>query len=200
MRTLALAVLAALVAALPLIAQPTLAAAPGEQAADVLPNPAVIQNLMAPMTLTNFNVLAEAQGWAAGESFQLTGGGAEVPVNVAIYATELPTPEGAAGFLQVQLQAYRAAVGAAGLNGTLGPAPADLNLDADEVYLGSFETTEGATPRILTVVLVARYETMVTAVDTSMIWEAAGPIGDDSRRGLGAITGGLAALVDNEIE
>ena len=200
MRRLALTLVAVLVAAMPLLAQPTLAAAPGEQAADALPSPAVIENLMAPMTLTNFNVVAESQGWAAGESFQLTGGGPEVPVNVTIYASELPTPEGAAGFLQVQLQAYRAAIGAAGLNGSLGPAPEELKLDADEVYLGSFETSEGATPRILTVVLVARYETLVTAVDTSMIWELAGPIGDDSRRGLGAITGGLAALVDNEIE
>ena len=199
MRTLALAVVAAVVVALSLVAPPTLAA-PSSQAADALPPQATIASVMAPMSVTDFQVLpTPSDGWGAAESFQISGG-TEVPARVAIYATELPTPEGAAGFLQVQLQAYRTLVGSANMIGDLGPAPTDINLDADEVYFGAFQTQEGAAPRILAIVLVARYEDTVTAVDTSMVWDSPGPISEESVRRLAVITGALAALVDNQME
>lgn len=202
MRTFVLALVAALVAATPLLAPPPLAAAPAADAPAALPSAAEIGTLMNPMSLTGFEMQPAKDGWDIGEHFQLSGGagsGPEVPVNEDLSASELPTPEGAAGFVQVQLQNYRNAVGAANMTGNLGPAGPELGLEADEVYLGSFETPDGAAPRILAVVLVARYGSLVTAVDSSMIWDSPGTISDDSRRGLGGITGGLAALVEKKV-
>ena len=202
MRTRVLAFVAALAVTVPLFTPPPLAAAPAADAAVALPSQSAIGTLMAPMNVTNWQMLPPKDGWDTGERFELSGGsggGPPVPVHVDISAAELPTEEGAAGFLQVQLQNYRNATGTANLTGNLGPAPDDIQLDADEVYLGSFESQPDAAPRILTVVLVARYGSLVTAVDTGMIWDTPGPIGDDDRRGVGGITGALAALVDNQI-
>ena len=217
MGSYARALLAAVVTAVPLLAAPQfvaraeatpllpgqalLASAPGAQAAAVLPSEAAIRAVIS-LNLTDFRLLGTREGWDAGESFDLSGGpgsGPEVPVHASINASELPTEEAAAGFLQVQLQNYRNAVGSASMTGNLGPAGSEVGLDADEVYLGTFETPAGAAPRMLTVVLVARYGTLVTAVDTVMMWDTPGPIADADRSGLGQVTGALAALVEANV-
>jgi hypothetical protein len=216
MRSLVPALLVAVVVATPLFASPQLAAraeaapslgvsallssTPAAQAVDVLPSPTAIQAVFN-MNLTDFKVIGPKDGWDATETFDLSGGsnGPPVPVHVGIYASELPTEEAAAGFIQAQLQQYRNMVGSANMTGNVGPAPAELGLDADEVYLGTFETPAGAASRILTVLLVARYGELVTAVDTGMMWDTPGPISDDDRRGLGQVTGALAALVEANV-
>ena len=194
-----LAVLAAVLAAMPLLAPPTLAAAPVTQAADVLPSESAIRAMVSPMNVTAFEVLPPKDGWDARESFQLSGGsglGPEVPVQTMISASELPTDEGAAGFLQTKLQQYRDATKAFGLDGQLGAADETLTMDADETYFGAFVTPEGASSRILTAVHVSRFENVVTAVEATMVWDSPGTIDQDSQRGLGVVLGLLARLVN----
>lgn len=202
MRRLVLTLAAALLVAPALASPAPLAAAPAADSAAALPGEAAIGGLMAPMSLGNFQMTpANQDGWHVGEKFQLTGGsggGPPVPVQVGLYATELPTEEAAAGFIQVQLGNYRNAVNMVGLNGNLAPA-SDLNLDADEVYLGQFESKPSETTPLLAIVLIARYGTLVTAVDSSMMWDKPGTVSDQDRQGLGAVTGGLAALIEKQI-
>ncbi|MFN0071556.1 MAG: hypothetical protein ACKVVP_08740 [Chloroflexota bacterium] len=177
-----------------------LRAAPASAAAESLPDEASIRRVLAPMTVANFTVhSATGEGWDVMENLTATGGtgsGPEVPVMISIAGAELPTMEGAAGFAQTKLQYYRDAVRMIGIDGQLGPAGDTLTMDADEAYFGAFMTPAGASDRILTAILLARYDSVVTSVEVTMMWNTPGTISEDSQAGVGMITGALAALVN----
>ena len=199
MRIPILSLLVALLSATALVAPTALAAAPAGSADEVLPSEASIGAAVAPLSVTGFEVLPPQDGWDARETFQLSGGSggeSEVPVLAMISASALPTGEGAAGFLQAKVQQYRDATRAYSLDGQLGPAGDGLTLDADEAYCGAFVSPDGAAPRLLTAVHVARYENVVTAVETTMVWDSPGTIDQDTRRGLGTVLSLLATLVN----
>lgn len=194
---LAIAVMAT-IPFLPQLAGPV-QAFPAADAAEYLPDDVTVRRVLSPMTISNFEVTTPTGGWERGVSFVATGGtggGPEVPVLISINAAELPTEAGAAGYAQVSLQSYRDAVRVFDLVGELGPAGDSLTQDADEAYFGVYLTPPGAAGRMITALLLSRFETVVTAIEVTMVWETPGAISTETQQGLGVVLGLLGAVVN----
>jgi hypothetical protein len=149
----------------------------------------------APLTVASFAQGLGTDGWDAGQTVRVDGGPAG-PVLVSLDAAELPSNEGAAGFLQTRLQQRREDTTKDNMAGDLEPADAKLTGDADEAYFGVFVSPDTAQDRAVMAVLIVRYENQVVATTTTIHPDAAGTISVDAQRGLGVVLGVLAQQIN----
>ena len=196
MRVLVLALVVALAAVLPPLAAPSTVVHAGD-AADLLPQEADLKSVLAPLTVSKLMTGPGIDGWGANESFEI-GGSADGAVLASIDTAVMPTGEGAAGLLQTKLQQLRDGASKDGLVGQLNPADANLTQDADEAYIAVYLTPDGAPNRALTAVLVSRYDSQVTSVQTLMGWDGPGTIPSSAQQAIG-VTLGLLAKQVNEL-
>jgi len=185
---------AALIAMTPFLA-PAAAVVRAQGGQDDLPTQAELTTALAPLTVSNYTAGPGKDGWDGTSDFDVNG----VPdgkVHATVDISQLPTSEGAAGFLQTKLQQLRDDTRQLGLQGDLGPAGDQLTLDADEAYFGVWMTPQGATPPLLAAVQISRYEDEVIA--TTVLLQPNGPISDGAAQTLGIITGQLLKLMNSD--
>jgi hypothetical protein len=197
MRRFVLLMVAAFVAALSVFgpAQTVVQAA----ASDILPKESDLTTAFAPfapLKVTNVMQGPGNDGWDVGQLMQVEGGPAG-PVLVSTDAAELPTAEGAAGFLQTKLQQVRDGTKKDNMVGELGPADAKLTGEADEAYFGVFISPPGAPDPIALAILVSRYDTQVTSVTTIIKAGPGGAVSEDAQKTLGVVLGVLAGQIDS---
>jgi hypothetical protein len=135
-------------------------------------------------------------GWDVGQLMQVEGGPGGA-VLVSTDAAELPTAEGAAGFLQTKLQQLRDATKKDNMAGELGPADAKLTGDADEAYFGVFVSPPGAPDPIAMAVLVSRYDNQVAAVTAMIKAGPGGTVSEDAQKTLGIVLGVMAGQINS---
>ncbi|MGE3267948.1 MAG: hypothetical protein AB7P40_04325 [Chloroflexota bacterium] len=195
MRVLAFAVVAALAVTTALIgpAAPLVRA----QAADLLPSVAELNTTLAPRSVSGFAAGPGADGWDATAKFEILGV-PDAAVQSTVDVSELPTPEGAAGFLQTKLQELRTGTQQNGFMGEVGPATADLTFEADEAYWGVYLSSPAAGNPMIVALHVSRFETQVIATTVVMRMNSNGPIPDDAGVNLGIITGQIVHLMNTD--
>ena len=164
------------------------------QSADLLPTESELNSALAPFTVSNFMAGPGKDGWDANAEFDVNGS-PEGMIHGSVDASELPTTEGAAGFLQTKLQQLRDGTRQNGYVGDVGPSTPELTMDADEAYFGVFMSPEGAPPMVVAL-QISRYEEQVIA--TSVIMRPNGPVTDSTVQTLGVITGQLLRLMNSE--
>ena len=112
-------------------------------------------------------------------------------IHSSVDAAELPSKEGAAGFLQTKLQQLRDGTQQAGFVGDLAPAGNDLTMDADEAYWGVYLSSPSAANPVLVAIHLSRYEDQVIATTVMMKPNGDGPLSDNAAQTVGIITGQL---------
>jgi hypothetical protein len=197
MRRFVLLMVAAFVAALSIFgpAQSVVQAA----ASDILPKESDLSSAFvpfAPLKVTNYMSGPGNDGWDVGSLLQVEGGPAG-PVLVSTDAAELPTAEGAAGFLQTKLQQVRDGTKKDNMAGELGPADAKLTGGADEAYFGVFISPAGAPDPVVLAVLVSRYDTQVAAVTAIIKAGPGGTVSEDAQKSLGIVLGVMSGQIDS---
>jgi len=186
---------AALIAMTPFLAPAAVVRAQGGQ--DDLPTQAELTTALAPFTVSNYSAGPGKDGWDGTANFDVNG----VPdgqVHASVDVSDLPTAEGAAGFLQTKLQQVRDGVRQMGFAGDLAPAGNDLTFDADEAYWGVFLSDPSAPSPMLVVLHVSRYDTEVIATTTMLKPSGNGPISDNAAQNLGVITGLILHLMNSD--
>jgi hypothetical protein len=197
MRRFALLMVAAFVAALSIFgpAQTVVQAA----ASDILPKESDLGSAFAPfapLKVSNYMSGPGNDGWDVGQLMQVEGGPGGA-VLVSTDAAELPTAEGAAGFLQTKMQQLRDGTKKDNMAGDISPADAKLTGDADEAYFGVYLSPAGAQDPIAMAVLISRYDNQVAAV-TAMIKAApGGTVSDDAQKTLGVVLGVMAGQINS---
>ena len=161
---------------------------------DLLPTEAELNTTLAPFTVSNYKAGPGKDGWDGNAEYDIVGS-PEGQIHFEVDASELPTPEGAAGFLQTKLQQLRDGVRGLGFVGDLGPATAELTMDADEAYFGVFMTPEGAPPMAVAL-QISRYEEQVIA--TTVMLVPSGPITENTATTLGVLTGQMIRLMNSD--
>jgi len=164
------------------------------QASDLLPTQSELSSTLAPLTIANYMAGPGKDGWDANAEFDVNGA-ADGQIHGSVDASELPTSEGAAGFLQTKLQQLRDGARQAGLVGDVGPSTPELTMDADEAYFGVYMTPDGAPPMVVAL-QISRYEDQVIA--TSVLLTPNGPVSQSSAQTLGIITGQLLRLMNSD--
>jgi len=164
------------------------------QASDLLPTESELNSTLAPFSVANYMAGPGKDGWDANAEFDINGS-PEGMIHGSVDASELPTSEGAAGFLQTKLQQLRDGARQAGFVGDVGPSTPELTMDADEAYFGVYMTPEGAPPMVVAL-QISRYEDQVIA--TSVLLRPNGPVTEMSAQTLGVITGQLLRLMNSD--
>jgi hypothetical protein len=100
------------------------------QASDLLPTQAELNSTLAPLSVANYMAGPGKDGWDANSEFDINGA-AEGMIHASVDASELPTSEGAAGFLQTKLQQLRDGTKQGGFLGDVGPSTPELTGEAD---------------------------------------------------------------------
>ena len=191
MRRFALVLVAAFVAAVPFLGSPAL---PAQAAgADLLSSESELGTAFAPFAPLKVTGLIQASGsdgWDAGQLMQVDGapGG---PLLVSTDAAELPTPEGAAGFLQTKLQQLRDGTKKDNMAGDLGPADANLTGKADEAYFGVFISPPSAPEGVVMGVLISRFGSKVVATTALIKPGPGGTVSTEAQQALGIVMGVL---------
>lgn len=194
MRLLLLALVAALLAATSFFT-PSSAVVQAQGGIDLLPTEAELNTTLAPFTISNYKAGPGKDGWDGNAEFDI-GGSPEGQLHSSVDASELPTPEGAAGFLQTKLQQLRDDTTKLGFVGDLGPATAELTMDADEAYWGVFMSAPGEPTPMVAAVHISRYEEQVIATTVMLI--PSGPVTDNTAATLGVITGQMIRLMNSD--
>lgn len=164
MRPLLLALVAALVATTSFVGpRPSAVQA---QASDLLPTESELNATLAPLSVSNYVAGPGNDGWDANAKFDITGSPAGL-LRGDVDASELPTSEGAAGFLQTKLQQLRDGTRQAGFVGDIGPSTPELTMDADEAYFGVYASPPGAPPMVV-LLQISRYEEQVISTAISL--------------------------------
>jgi len=189
-----LALAAALVAASSFFG-PMAPLAPAQGGVDLLPSEAELNSTLAPFTISNYKSGPGKDGWDGSAEFDIAGS-PEGQIHSSVDASELPTPEGAAGFLQTKLQQLRDDTRKLGFVGDLGPATETLTMDADEAYWGVFMSAPGQTPQMVAAVHISRYEDQVIASTVMLV--PSGPVTDNTATTLGVITGQIVHLMNED--
>jgi hypothetical protein len=191
-RPLLLALAAALLATSSLFGSP--ASVVQAQASDLLPTESELNSTLAPFSVSNYMAGPGKDGWDANSEFDINGS-PEGMIHGSVDASELPTSEGAAGFLQTKLQQLRDGTRQGGFIGDVGPSTPELTMDADEAYFGVFMSPEGAPPMVVAL-QISRYENQVIA--SSVLVRPNGPVTEMSAQTLGVITGQLLRLMNSD--
>jgi hypothetical protein len=163
--------------------------------ADLLPTEAELNTTLAPFTISSYKAGPGKDGWDGNAEFDI-GGSPEGQLHSSVDASELPTPEGAAGFLQTKLQQLRDDTRKLGFVGDLGPATDQLTMDADEAYWGVFMSAPGAPTAMVAAVHISRYEEQVIA--TTVMLVPSGPVTESTAQTLGVITGQMIRLMNSD--
>jgi hypothetical protein len=161
---------------------------------DLLPDQSELNSSLSPFTVSNYTSGPGKDGWDANAEFDINGA-PEGMIHSSVDASELPTPEGAAGFLQTKLQQLRDGTRQGGFVGDVGPSTPELTMDADEAYFGVFMSPEGAPPMVVAL-QISRYEDQVIA--TTVMLRPNGPVTQASAQTLGVITGQLLRLMNSD--
>lgn len=162
---------------------------------DLLPTEAELNTTLAPFTVSNYKAGPGQDGWDGNAEYDIVGS-PEGQIHFEVDASELPTAEGAAGFLQTKLQQLRDGVRGLGFVGDLGPATAELTMDADEAYWGVFMSAPGQSPQMVAAVHISRYEEQVIA--TTVMLVPSGPITENTATTLGVLTGQMIRLMNSD--
>jgi len=192
-RRLLLVLVAALVVAAPFVGPP--APVVWASGIDLLPTEAELTATLAPFTISNYKSGPGKDGWDGNAEWDIAGS-SEGQIHASVDASELPTPEGAAGFLQTKLQQLRDDIRKLGFVGDIGPATAELTMDADEAYWGVFMSAPGQSPQMVAAIHISRYEEQVIA--TSVMLLPSGVDTDNTAATLGVITGQMIRLMNSE--
>lgn len=194
MRPFVLALAAALLAATSLIV-PSSGVVQAQGGVDLLPTEAELNTTLAPFTISNYKAGPGTDGWDGKAEFDIVGS-PEGQIRSEVEASELPTPEGAAGFLQTKLQQLRDDTRKLGFVGDIGPAIPEVTLDADEAYWGVFMSGPAMPQQMVAAVHISRYEEQVIA--TTVILMPSGPVTDSTAQTLGVITGQMIRLMNED--
>ena len=194
MRHLLLVLVAAIVATTSFFG-PLSAVVRAQGGMDLLPTEAELNTTLAPFTISNYKAGPGTDGWDGNAEYDIVGS-PEGQIHFEVDASELPTPEGAAGFLQTKLQQLRDGVRAMGFVGDMGPATAELTMDADEAYWGVFMTNPGQTPQMVAAIHISRYEEQVIA--TTVMLVPSGPDTESTATTLGVLTGQMIRLMNSD--
>ena len=195
MRILQFALVAVLIASTSLLGWPV--SAVQASGADLLPSEEELNATLAPFTVAGYTAGPGKDGWEATADFDINGS-PEGMIHSTVDASELPTPEGAAGFLQTKLQQLRDGTTQNGFLGEVGPAGPELTMDADEAYFGVFLTPPSAPSQMVVALQISRYGEQVIATTVMMRPSGSGPISDNAGATLGAITGQLLRLMNSD--
>jgi hypothetical protein len=165
------------------------------QASDLLPTESELNSTLAPLTVSNYRAGPGNDGWDANAKFDI-GGSSVGALSGEVDASELPTSEGAAGFLQTKLQQLRDGTRQAGFVGDIGPSTPELTMDADEAYFGVYATPPGAPPMVV-LLQISRYEGQV--ISTAVILNPNGEVSADAAaQMLGEITAKMLVLMNSD--
>jgi hypothetical protein len=167
-----------------------------DDASDLIPSESDLRAALAPLNLVNFRQGPGTDGWDIEQTFEISGG-SDGTIRTTIDSSELPTSEGAAGFIQAKLQSIRDSARQNGFVGEIKPADSTLTMDADEAYLGVYMTPEGAPNRLLAAFLVSRYGEQVTGVQTLMTWDGSREITQSAQQAMGVVLGLVARQVND---
>ena len=162
---------------------------------DLLPTEAELNATLAPFTISNYKAGPGKDGWDGIAEYDIVGS-PEGQIHFEVDASELPTPEGAAGFLQTKLQQLRDGVRGLGFVGDIGPADDELTMDADEAYWGVFMSAPGQSPQMVAAVHVSRYEEQVMATTVMLI--PSGPVTENTAKTLGVLSGQMIRLMNSD--
>lgn len=195
MRFLLLALVAALVATTSFFGPPSLVAR--ADGADLLPSESELNTALAPFRVSNYQSGPGKDGWDATADFDVNGS-PDGMIHSSVDASELPSKEGAAGFLQTKLQQLRDGTRQNGFLGDLGPAGDDLTLDADEAYWGVYLAPPSAPSPMVVAIHLSRYEDQVIATTVILRPNSSGPIPDSAAQTLGVITGQIIRLMNSD--
>jgi hypothetical protein len=190
-----LALVAALVATSSFFGSPS----PVVQAsgADLLPSQDELNSTLAPFTIANYAAGPGKDGWDGTADFDINGA-PDGLMHSTVDASELPSNEGAAGFLQTKLQQLRDGTRQGGFMGDVGPAGPELTMDADEAYWGVFLSPPSASSQTVVAIQISRYENQVIATTVMMRANGSGPLPDSAGATLGVITGQLLRLMNSD--
>jgi hypothetical protein len=193
-RFLLLAVVAALVATSSFFGPPALVVR--ADGADLLPSVSELNSTLAPFTVSNYTTGPGKDGWDATCDFDVNGS-PDGLIHSSVDASELPTKESAAGFLQTKLQQLRDGTRQNGWVGDLNTANDDLTLDADEAYWGVYAPSDASNPMVVAIHL-SRYDTQVIATTVMMKSNSGGPLPDSAAQTLAAITVQMIHLMNED--
>lgn len=195
MRFLLLALVAALLATSSFLGAPS--AVVRASGADLLPTQAELTSTLAPFTIGGYATTPGKDGWDATADFDINGA-PDGMMHATVDASELPTKEGAAGFLQTKLQQLRDGAQQGGFLGDVGPSGPELTMDADEAYFGVYLSPPSAPNQMVVAIQISRYETQVIATTVMMRPNAGGTIGENAATTLGVVTGQLLHLMNED--
>jgi hypothetical protein len=164
------------------------------QASDLLPTESELSSTLAPLSVANYAAGPGKDGWDGTSEFDVNGS-PEGMIHATVDASELPSKEGAAGFLQTKLQQLRDGTKQGGFVGDVGPSTPELTMDADEAYFGVYMSPDGAPPMVVAL-QISRYEDQVIA--TTVVLRPNGPVSQASAQTLGVITGQLLRLMNED--
>jgi len=194
-RTLLLALVAALLTTASLIVPSyTVVRADGS---DLLPDESELNTALAPFKVSNYQAGPGKDGWDANSEFDINGS-PDGMIHGSVDASELPSKEGAAGFLQTKLQQLRDGTRQAGYLGDLAPAGNDLTMDADEAYWGVYLAPPSAPSPMVVAIHLSRYDDQVIASTVIMRPTGNGPIPDSAAQTLGMVTGQIIRLMNSD--
>lgn len=165
--------------------------------ADLLPSEAELNAALAPFSVAGYATSAGKDGWDATADFDINGS-PDGMIHSTVDASELPTPEGAAGFLQTKLQQLRDGTRQNGFLGDVGPAGPELTMDADEAYFGVYLSPPGASGEMVVALQISRYGEQVIATTVVMRSAGSAPLPESAGSTLGVITGQLLRLMNSD--
>src|SRR5262249_42941502 len=117
-------------------------------------------------------------------------------IHASVDASELPSKEGAAGFLQTKLQQLRDGTKQGGYLGDIGPAGDQLTLDADEAYWGVYMSPPNDPNPMVVAIHISRYDDEVIA--STVMLRPNGPVTDTAAQTLGIVTGKIIRLMNED--
>ena len=147
--------------------------------------------------MSNYSTGPGHDGWDATSDFDI-GGSPDGQIHSSVDASELPSKEGAAGFLQTKLQQLRDGTRQGGFLGDLGPAGDDLTFDADEAYWGVYLSPPDAPQQAVVAIHLSRYDNQVIATTVMLKPNGTGPISDSAAQTLGVVTGQMIRLMNSD--
>ena len=162
---------------------------------DLLPTQDELNTTLAPFTVAAYLAGPSTDGWDGTSNFDIMGS-PDGDMHASVDVSELPSKEGAAGFLQTKLQQLRDGTQQGGFVGDVGPSSPELTMDADEAYWGVFMSAPGQSPPMVAAVHISRYEEQVIA--TTVMLMPNGPITQNAAQTLGVITGQLLHLMNED--
>jgi hypothetical protein len=161
---------------------------------DLLPTQDELNTALAPFTVAAYLAGPSTDGWDGTSNFDIMGS-PDGDMHASVDVSELPSKEGAAGFLQTKLQQLRDGTKQGGFVGDVGPSSPELTMDADEAYFGVYVSPPDAPPQVVAL-QISRYADQVIA--TTVILKPNGQLTDNGTKTLGAVTGAILKLMNED--